>query len=79
MPRVSTQLQKDNRVEVAQEHICEIERDPGILARIIATDESWIFTFDPRTKQADMEWVASDVPRPRRALCACSQKKTILY
>ncbi len=78
VPHVLTQLQKDSRVEICREHITKIECDPGILARIIATDESWMYTFDPRRNMSDMVWIADDVPRPRKALRARSQKKTML-
>ncbi len=78
IPKVLTQEQKDNRLRIARSNVTKIEQDPGLLARIIVTDESWMFTFDPRTKQSDMEWVARDVPRPRKALRGHTQKKTML-
>lgn len=78
IPKVLTVAQKDFRVKLSQENIAKIEQDPGILARLIGTDETWVYTYDPRTKQADMEWVVDDVPCPRKALRGRSQKKTLL-
>ena len=56
----------------------ELEEDPGILVRLIATDESWIFTYDPRSKFADMQWTAPMEPCPRKALRGWSRRKTML-
>ncbi len=78
IPKVLTDTQKAFRVKLCEENIAKIEQDPGILARLIATDESWVYTYDLRTKQADMEWVANNVPHPRKALRGWSQKKTLL-
>ncbi len=58
MPKVLTPEQLRMHQTIAQSNLDKINRDPGVLSRIIATDESWVFTFDPRTKQADMEWLA---------------------
>lgn len=68
IPKVLTQAQKDFRVKLSTENLDKLSADPGLLARLIATDESWIFTYDPRTKFADMQWTAPGDPRPRKAL-----------
>ncbi len=78
IPKVLTQAQKDTRVEISRSNLAKLEADPGILAHLIATDESWIFTYDPRTKRADMEWTLPGQPRPRKALHSCSQRRTLL-
>ncbi len=56
----------------------QLEADPGILSRLIATDESWVFTYDPRSKFADMEWSTAQDPRPRKAIRGRSRRKTML-
>ncbi len=76
--KILTDQQKRTRLNIAKDNLAKIEADPGVLARIIATDESWVFTFDPRTKQADMEWLAPNEPRPTKARRSRSQKKTLL-
>ncbi len=78
MPKVLTEQQKKTCLDIATSNLEKINSDPGVLSRIIATDESWVFTFDPRTKQADMEWVAPGAVRPRKALRSRSAKKCLL-
>ncbi len=78
VPKVLTQQQKDFWVSICQQNVAELEHDPGILARLIATDESWVFTYDPHTKFADMEWTMPNQPRPQKALRGRSQRKTML-
>ncbi len=65
-------------MSLCEQNVATLEGDPGILARLIATDESWVFTYDPRTKFADMEWATPNQPRPRKALRSRSQRKTML-
>ncbi len=78
VPRVLTEDQKKTRLNVATANLDWISKDNSILNRIIATDESWVFTYNPRTKVSDMQWTHSDEPHPRKALHAQSQKKTML-
>ncbi len=78
MMRVLTDIQKNSRMEAAQANLALLQEDPSLKTKLIATDESWVLTFDPRTKQADMQWIAPDQPRPRKALRSRSQKKTML-
>ncbi len=78
MPKVLTQLQKQTRLYIANSNLVKINRDPGVLTRIIATGESWVFTFDPRTKQADMEWTPPQAVHPHKALRSHSAKKCLL-
>ncbi len=78
VPKVLTDAQKAFRVKLATSNITRLEAEPGLLAQIIATDESWIFTFDPRTKSVDMEWTAPGGALPCKAIRGHSQKKTML-
>ncbi len=78
VPKVLTAAQKAVRVQICQDNITKLEADPGILSRLIATDESWVFTYDLCTKKADMQWTRPDEPRPRKALRSHSQRKVLL-
>ncbi len=81
VPRVLTAAQRQTRVTLCTGNVEQLEQDPGILARLIATDESWVFTYDPCMKFANMEWTKPGEPRPRKALWGRSCRKTmvILY
>ncbi len=78
VPKVLTPAQMQTRLQLCRDNVRTLEADPGILSRIIATDESWIFTYDPRTKHADMEWTRPGEPRPSKALRSRSQRRTML-
>jgi len=34
-------------------------------ARLVSTDETWLYHYDPETKQQSMEWWHSGTPRPK--------------
>ncbi len=76
--KILTDHQKDVRLRISQDNVRKIENDPGILARLVATDKSWIFTYDPRSKFADMQWTAAGEPRLTKALRGRSRRKTML-
>jgi len=40
-------------------------RDPNNLSRLVTTDETWLFHYDPETKQQLLEWRHSGSPRPK--------------
>ncbi len=76
--KLLTDAQLKSRMDVSTSKLRKIQQDGTLLQRLIATDESWCFTYDPRTKQADMQWVRRDQPRPRKPQKECSQKKCML-
>ncbi len=78
IPKVLNQHQKDERVRLSTANLRLIQRDATVLDRIVTMDESWVFCFDPHTKQADMQWLGRGEARPKKALRACSQKKCML-
>ncbi len=78
VPRVLTDRQKRLRMNICRQNLTKLRTDRSLFSRIIATDESWMYTFDPRTKQVDMQWVGSQDCRPRKALRSRSQARTML-
>ena len=36
------------------------------LSRLVTTDETWLYHYDPETKQQSMEWRHSGSPRPKK-------------
>ena len=55
-----------------------IENEPDLLTSIITCDETWIFTYDPETKQQSLQWKSTSSPRPKRARMNFSKFKTML-
>jgi len=42
-------------------------RDPnGFLSRLVTMDETWLYHYDPETKQQSMEWRNSGSRRPKK-------------
>ena len=78
MPKVLTPHQRETRLKLSRDNIATLEADPGILTHLIATDESWIFTYYLCTKFADMEWTKPGEPRPCKAIRGRSHRKTML-
>ncbi len=78
IPKVLNDIQKRQREEISASNLQKIRADATILDRIITCDESWVFSFDPHTKQADMQWLGHEEPRPSKALRSRSQKKVML-
>jgi len=43
------------------------QRDANdFLSRLVNTGETWLYHYDPQTKQQSMEWWHSDSPRPKK-------------
>ena len=78
IPKILSDQQKRQRVEISRSNLDRIRRDATILDRIVTTDESWVFWFDPNTKQADMQWLTKNQPRHTKALRSRSQQKCML-
>jgi len=42
-------------------------RDPNdFLSRLVTMDETWLYHYDPETKQQSVEWQHSGSPRPKK-------------
>jgi hypothetical protein len=41
-------------------------------------DESWIYGYDPETKQQSLQWKSPQSPRAKRARQVCSSTKSML-
>jgi hypothetical protein len=51
VPRLLTNDQKQRRVNVCLELREKDNEDPTFVPRIIKGDQSWIYSYDPETKQ----------------------------
>ncbi len=78
VPRVLTKDQKRCRKQISQQNLLRIQEDPQLLDRLVTQDESWVFCYDPRTKQADMQWCSRDEQRPTKALRSRLTQKLML-
>ena len=70
-----TEERKQTRVKICQELL---ERQDEILGHVITVDETWIYQYDPETKQQSAHWKTVNYPRPINFRRSKSRVKTIL-
>ena len=57
--------QKRQRFQFPEQFSEFFRRDPNdFLSRLVTMDETWLYHYDPETKQQSMEWRHSGLPRP---------------
>jgi len=52
--------------------------DPSFMSRVITGDESWVYGYDPETKQQSSQWKSPGSPRPKKARQSRSTTKSML-
>ena len=58
---------KTSTVPVVRANFGIFRRDPNdFLSRLVTMDETWIYHYDPETKQQSMEWRHSGSPRTKK-------------
>jgi len=66
MPRILTADQRQRRVNVCTELRQLASDDENFLSRVITDDESWVYVYDPETKQQTSQWKSSTSSRPKK-------------
>jgi len=57
--------QKRQRCQSSEQLLEFFRGDPNdFLSRLVTMDETWLYHYDPETKQQSMEWRNSGSPRP---------------
>ena len=76
VPKNLTIEQKDNRKDVCLHLLERIQSDRNFLKNMITGDETWIFEYDPETKEkVRNEWHISASPPPKKARMSKSKIK----
>jgi len=66
-PKCPNADQKRQRCQSSEQILEFFRRDPNdFLSRLVTMDETWLYHYDPETKQQSMEWRHSDSPRPKK-------------
>jgi len=78
VPRLLTPKQKEYRVAICQEFRQHALDDPSFMSRVITGDESWVYGYDPKTKQQSLQWKSPGSPRPEKARQSHSTTKSML-
>lgn len=69
--RVLTPNHLRQRLEICQQQLKAIQKSPEVLKRIVTTDESWVYMYDPELKSQSSQWLGAD--DPRKKLCMQEQ------
>jgi histone-lysine N-methyltransferase SETMAR len=77
VPRLLTQDQTEHRATACRELLQRAENYATFLSSIITGDESWVYGYDPETKQMP-QWKMPSSPRPKKARQVRSNVKTML-
>ena len=78
VPRLLTDDQREQRQTIALdlfELSCE---DMQFLKNIVTGDESWVYGYDPETKQQSSQWKGPTFPRPKKRYQVRSKTKAML-
>lgn len=79
IPRLLTNEQKENRATLSLEMMHIFDRDPNnFRSRIVTGDETWIYSYDPETKEMSKQWVEKGSRPPVKAKVVKSAGKTML-
>jgi len=77
-PRLPSEDQKAHRVSVCRELKQQARDHPNFISNIINGDETWVYGYDPETKQQSTQWNSSNSPRPKRARQVRNNVKSML-
>ena len=68
VPKCLNADQKRQRCQSSEQHLEYFRRDPNdFLSRWVTKDETWLYLYDPKTKQQSMEWRHSGLPGPQKS------------
>ena len=70
VPRLLNDGQKENRVQVCQDILKQLEITPDLLSRVVTGDESRIFKYDPLTKRRALNGRVHPHQDPRKQGCS---------
>ena len=78
VPRILTSDQKQQRIKVCTELSQLASDDETFLCRVIIGDKSWVYGYDPETKQQSSQWKSPTSPRPKKARQVKSNVKSMI-
>ena len=78
VPRLLTDGQKENRVEISQELLANANGNENFLKNIITGDETWVYGYDVETKMQSSQWMEKGSPRLKKARMSRSKINVML-
>lgn len=78
VPHSLTMEQKRDRVRLSQQHLRRFKMDKkDFVRRFITMDETWVYHYDPESKQESKEWCEPGTSAPKRVKVQKSTKKVL--
>jgi hypothetical protein len=78
IPQILTNDQKQRPINMCLELWEKANEDSTFICRIITGDKSWIYGYDPETKQQSSQWKSLQSPRAQKAQKVWSWTKSML-
>ena len=78
VPRVLREDQKEKHYHDSRQLVELINSDPAVLDVLLTCDESWIYCYDPETKEQSSQWKHAGSPRPKKARQSKSTHKLLM-
>jgi len=78
VPRLLSDDQKALRVSVCRELKQQARGDSNFISNIITGDETWVYGYDPETKQQSSQWKSPSSPRPIKVRQVRTNVKSML-
>jgi len=66
VPRMLTDNQKENHVEICQEMLTNANGNENVLNNIITGDDTWVYVYDVETKMQLSQWMGKGSSQPRK-------------
>ena len=73
VPRLLSEDQKALRVSVCRALKQQATDDLTFISNIITSDETWVYGYDPKTKQQSSQWKSPNSPRPNKSASSSQQ------
>ena len=70
--------QQDHQIQVCTKLHEAVRHDPNFLSKVITGDESWVYGYDPETKQQSSQWKTPSSPQLKKVCKVRSNIKTML-
>jgi len=78
VPRLLTDDQREQRQTIARDFFERSCEDGQFLKNTVTGDESWVYGYDPETKQHSSQWKSPTSPRPKKGRQVRSKTKVML-
>jgi len=78
LPRLITDYQREQRQTIARDLFERSREDVQFLNNGVTGDESWVYGYDPETKQQSSQWKGPTSPRPKKGRQVRSKTKVML-